>query len=40
MQPLNQEIEKYFDKTITPLNLDDKFNQIGFLDYQKKRPKG
>ena len=39
MQRLNQEIEKYFDKTISPLNLEDKLNQIGFLDYQKKRPK-
>lgn len=39
MQTLNQEIEKFFDKTITPLNLNEKKNQIGFLDYQKKRPK-
>lgn len=40
MQPLNTEIEKYFDKTINLLDLGDKRNLIGFLDYQKKRPKG
>lgn len=39
MQPLNQEIEKYFEKVITPLELHDKRSLIGFLDYQKKRPK-
>lgn len=40
MQRLNHEIEKYFEKTITPLDLGDKRALIGFLDYQKKRPKG
>ena len=39
MQPLNTEIDKYFDKVINPLNLQDKLNLIGFLDYTKKRPK-
>ena len=39
MQPLNQEIEKYFEKTINPLDLGEKHNLICFLDYQKKRPK-
>lgn len=39
MQPLNQEIEKYFEKVINPLDLQDKRTLIGFLDYQKKRPK-
>jgi hypothetical protein len=39
MQPLNQEIEKYFEKIINPLDLQDKRSLIGFLDYQKKRPK-
>lgn len=33
MQPLNQEIEKYFEKTINPLDLGEKHNLICFLDY-------
>ena len=33
MQPLNVEIEKYFEKVINPLDLNDKRNLIGFLDY-------
>lgn len=39
MQALNAEIDKYHDKVINPLNLNDKLNLIGFLDYNKKRPK-
>jgi CRP-like cAMP-binding protein len=40
MQPLNTQIDKFFDKVINPLDLQDKRNLMGFLDYNKKRPKG
>lgn len=39
MADLNTRIDQYFEAVINPLDLKDKLNLIGFLDYNKKRPK-